>query len=339
MQQYMRPLPVGHEKVTYQDQLELRYLRWDYLVKVANPKESLLLSKEKIVRYAARRAYYKYMYEFNFMSMDLEDVENIARVYTVSYLGLYSMDKNPQKKERFKKSFEEKEKRKTRKADIDKKDNYSLIAFLEQRLLECAHVLRQYCKGEAGFIYYSVFYRVHGDQWPTDDELINSPKRYGWERLTWVDFTKIRDKFLTMTSGYSIEIDGTLYRVAAPNTSIVSGHNDREIRSLIERTSNSPMTPEEELIDREETKTKKVTVKNVTFELSLRDRLSNLIELYKQRSPEKQLRILELFVRWLSRRNGYQREMQEEIDQVKRMIYNLKKKIANSKEEDGPKKP
>jgi hypothetical protein len=333
MQQYMRPLPAGHEKVTYQDQLELRYLRWDYLVKVANPKESLLQSKDKIVRYAARRAYYKYMNEFAFMNMELEDVENIARVYTVSYLGLYSMDKDLKKKERFKKSFEEKEKRKAKRADIEKKDNYSLIAFLEQRLLECAHVLRQYCKGEAGFAYYSVFYRVDGDQWPTDDELISSPKKYGWERLPWADFTKIRDMFLTMTPGYSIELNGKLYRIAVPNTSIVNTCND--ITNLIENVSNSPMTPEEQMIDMEETRSRKVTVKGVTFNISLGERLSNLVDLYKQRPPEKQLRTLKLFVGWLSRRNGHQKEMQEEINQVKRMIYNLKKKIASSKEKDG----
>jgi uncharacterized protein YihD (DUF1040 family) len=333
----MRPLPKGHEKVTYYDHLELRYLRWDYLVKVANPRESLLKSKDKIVKYAARRAYYKYMHEFSFMGMELEDVENIARVYTVSYLGLYSMDTNPEKKARFKKAFEEKEKRKADISDIEKKDNYSLIAFLEQRLLECAHVLRQYCKGEAGFTYYSVFYRVEGDQWPSDDELINSPKKYGWERLAWSDFTKIRDMFVTMASGYSIEIDGTIYRVAIPNTAIVNTTDNNDLASLVETPSNSPMTAEELMIDMEEKATRKVTVKGVTFNVSLAERLSNLIELYKQRPPEKQLRILELFVKWLYRRNGSQKEMQEEIDQVKRMIYNLKKRMANSKEKNEPK--
>jgi hypothetical protein len=337
MRQYMRPLPKGHEKVTYYDHLELRYLRWDYLVKVANPRESLLRSKDKIVKYAARRAYYKYMNEFSFMNMELEDVENIARVYTVSYLGLYSMDTNPEKKARFKKTFEEKEKRKADILDVEKKDNYSLIAFLEQRLLECAHVLRQYCKGEAGFTYYGVFYRVEGDQWPSDDELINSPKKYGWERLSWSDFVKIRNMFTTVVPGYFIEINGTIYRVAVPNTAIVSAPNNNDLTNLIETVSNSPMNAEELMIDMEEKGTRKVTVKGVTFNVSLAERLSDIIELYRQRPPEKQLRILELFVKWLYRRNGSQKEMQEEINQVKRMIYNLKKRMASSKEKNEPK--
>jgi hypothetical protein len=328
-QQYKRPLPAGHDKVTYHDHLELRYLRWDYLVKVANPDEALLQSKDRIVRYAARRAYYKYLHEFSFMSMELEDVENIARVYTVSYLGLYSMEKDQAKQKRFKDTFQEREKREASQEDIEKKDNYSLIAFLEQRLLECAHVLRQYCKGEAGFTYHCVFYRVSGDCWPTDDELISTPGKYGWERLPWTEFTKIRDLFVTMTPGYSIEINGRLYRVAAPNTSIVS--QNEYTFSLIETVANSPMTPEEEIIDREEKRTRKVTVKGVTLEISLQERLSSLVELYKKRTPEQQMRILELFMKWLQRRNGAQKEMQEEINQVRRMIYNLKKKIAKSK--------
>jgi len=328
-QQYKRPLPAGHEKVTYQDHLELRYLRWDYLVKVANPDEVLLQSKDRIVRYAARRAYYKYLHEFSFMNMELEDVENIARVYTVSYLGLYSMDKDQAKRKRFKDTFQNEKKREASKEDIDKKDNYSLMAFLEQRLLECAHVLRQYCKGEAGFTYNCVFYRVSGNCWPTDDELIQTPSRYGWARLPWSEFTKIRDMFVTMAPGYSIEINGKLYRIAAPNTSIVSQNENTSM--LIETVDNSPMTPEEEIIDREEKRTRKVTVKGVTLEISLQERLSRLVELYKKRAPEQQMRILELFMKWLKRRNGDQKEMQEEINQVRRMIYNLKKKIAKSK--------
>lgn len=335
MQQHMRPLPVGHEKVTYQDHLELRYLRWDYLVKVANPSEALLQSKDRIVRYTARRAYYKYLHEFSFMNMELEDVENIARVYTVSYLGLYSMEKDHEKKKRFRASFKEKEKREATKKDIEKKDNYSLISFLEQRLLECAHVLRQYCKGEAGFTYFSIFYRVSGEQWPTDDDLIQTPKKFGWERLPWSEFTKIRDMFLTMAPGYSIELNGKLYRVAAPNTSIVAPSYD--VSSLIETTINSPMTPEEEMIDREDKGTRKVTVKGVTFDISLKERLSNLVDLYRQREPERQMKILNLFMKWLQRRNGSQKEMQEEIDQVRRMIYSLRKSIAKSKEQDGQK--
>lgn len=335
MEQRMRPLPTGYEKVTYQDHLELRYLRWDYLVKVANPNESLLQSKDKIVRYTARRAYYKYLHEFSFMNMEIEDVENIARVYTVSYLGLYSMEKDPSKKDRFKNSFKEKENRDATKKDIEKKDNYSLIAFLEQRLLECAHVLRQYCKGEAGFTYYAIFYRVSGDFWPTDDDLIQSPKKFGWERLPWTEFTKIKDMFLTMAPGYSIELNGKLYRVAVPNTSMVTPNE--EMSSLIETTANSPMTPEEEMIDREDRRTRKVSIKGVTFDISLKERLSNLIDLYKERSPEKQMRTLKLFIKWLQRRNGFQKEMKEEIDQVRRMIYSLKKSIAKSKERDDEK--
>jgi hypothetical protein len=132
-----------------------------------------------------------------------------------------------------------------------------------------------------------------------------------------------------MAPGYSIEINGRLYRVAAPNTSIVA--QNEHTFSLIETVANSPMTPEEEIIDREEKRTRKVTVKGVTLEISLQERLSSLVELYKKRTPEQQMRILELFMKWLQRRNGSQKEMQEEINQVRRMIYNLKKKIAKSK--------
>lgn len=326
MSAYARPLPKGHEKVTYKEHLELRYLRWDYLVKAANPKESLLRSKERIVRYSARRAYFKYLNEFGFMSMEMEDVESIARVYTVSYLGLYSMEKDEAKVARFREYFKKKEGREATSKDIEKKDNYSLMAFLEQRLLECAYVLRQYCKGEAGFSYYSVFYKVSGDKWPTDEELLQSPEKHGWERLPWAKFTKIKDRFAQMVSGYSIEIDGVLYRVAVPSTSLAA-QADVPF-NVMETPSTSPMNPEEELIEREDNKTAKVTVRGITFDISLSERLSLLVDAYQKRPEHVQLRILKRLLGWLIRRNGFQNEMESEINQVKRMISKLNKKLS-----------
>lgn len=328
--QIFRPLPSGHEKVNYYDHLELRYLRWDYLVKAANPKDSLLRKKERVIKYAARKAYYKHIYEFNFMKMGLEDVESIARVYAVSYLGLYSLEKNPTKKDVFKKKFKDTNQKDANLDDVETKDNKQLLSFIEQRFLECSYILRQYCKGEPGFVYYTVFSRTEGNQWPTDEELLSSPKKYGWTKVPWSKFLKIREMFNNVvTPGFSIEIEGILYRVAVPNTSLAN--IDKDPVKFYKKLKNYHPSPEDEIIENEEGKTKKVTVKGVTFDVSLNERLSCLVDLYKERSLEKKLKILNLFMGWMKRRNGSQKELQSEIDQVKSMIYSLKKQIQNGK--------
>jgi hypothetical protein len=50
--------------------------------------------------------------------------------------------------------------------------------------------------------------------------------------------------------------------------------------------------------------------------------------LYNERNNSEKVRILNRFSRWLKRRNGYQKEMQKEIDQVSKMLYSLKKEVT-----------
>lgn len=322
----LRPLPPGHEKVTYRNHLELRYLRWDYLVKTANPKEALLKSKVRAIRYAARLAYGKNTYEFKFMGMELEDIESIATVYAVSYLGLYSIEKDKERLKAFQAKFERENGRKPSKEDIAKKDDYSLMHFIRQRLLECATIMRQYCKGEAGFSYYSVFKRIVGDQSPSDDDLIENPMRYGWKRVQWAEFKQVKDRFPIVAPGYRLTLDGVDYRIATHTTSM--HHSDLTIGDLVDKTTLHTETAEDLMIDMQETNSRKVSVRGVAFNISRSERLSILVDLYKERPLKVQYRILTRLTGWLKRRNGFQNEMEEEIAKVKKMMVSLSSKIS-----------
>lgn len=322
-----RPLPQGHENVNYFDHLELRYLRWDYLVKVANPSDKVLKSKEKIIKYIARSAFSKYAYEFSFMGMDLEDVENIARVYAVSFLGLYSHQHSTKIRQRHTQKFIQKYGQNPSEEDLEKKDSYALMSFLEQRLLECSNVLRQKSKPEPGFSSYNAYVQVSGDQWPSDDELIASPSKYGWRKVAWGKFIKARKNFGAISPGYAVFIDGKIYRVASPDNSVI--HSDPAIGPIYDSLERSPMNPEELMISLQEADTKKVSVGGVGFNVSKKERLSNLVDLYKRRPAHIQKRIMKRAINWLSKRNGFQKEMAEEISMATSILNSLNRKTEN----------
>lgn len=329
MKKIHRPLPQGFENVGYANHFELRYLRWDYLVKAENPEYSVLKEKEAIIRYCARKAYTKYRYEFGFMSMDIEDIENISRVYTVSFLGLYSSKKNNRVKERHSKKLAEQTGKAPSNFEIERKDNKALIAFLNQRLMECAYVFRQKSKGQAGFNYYSVFVRKKGEEWPTDQELMTHPTKFGWEKVSWSTFLKIRKFFNHATPGCPIELEGKIYRVASPETSLVYPEKDEQVEEAHSNDWHNTSNPEDLLIRFEEEKSIPVRDSNKTYAVSLEERISNLVSLFKERSLADQERILARFQRWLKRRNGFQKEMQEEIRQVSQMLTKIREKRDN----------
>lgn len=331
MKNLQRPLPEGHSSVDYKNHFELRYLRWDYLVKAANPSDSLLKSKEAIVRYCARRAFEKYIYEFSFMGMSVEDIESISRVYTVSYLGLYSALNNDSVKDRHVTKLKAANSgRYPSQEELEKKDNRSLISFLDQRLMDCAYIFRQRSKGQVGFSYYAVFMQKHGNEWPDDDSLVAAPTKYGWEKVSWNKFVKIKDMFSSVVPGYALEIKGKIYRVASPDTSLVYSNHD--IGEIFDSPANSPLTPEESLIYFQETDTKLVRMNGTKLGLTKDERLAHLAELFKLRPLDKQERILRRLISWLKRRNGSQKEMREEIEQATKLLNSVKKRLSRNRD-------
>lgn len=248
------------------------------------------------------------------------------------------MKKDAEKRSRQTSRFKMKQGRSPNPKDLERRDNYSLISFLEQRLLETANILRQRSTGQAGFLFYNAYVRVKGDSWPTDDELIENPSMYGWKRVTWSNFTKIRTSIHGAMPGTLLRIDGKDYRVAAPTTSIISveDHDPGEKDDYIYSTGELPKTPEDMLIEHQESKTKKMTINGVTCNISLAERLSLLLDLYEKRTSEKKLKILLRFEKWIKRRKYMftSKEFDQHIKCIKNMISSTKNSVRKSKNED-----
>lgn len=310
MDNIKRPLPEGYEDVKYKTHFELRYLRWDYLVKAENPSDKELVVRDKYIKACAKRAYAKYKYEFHFMGMRLEDVENIARVHAVSYLGLYSSGKNKIIKDRHREKIKLMEGNKASASDLSAKDNLSMMSFINQRLGECAYVFRQKSEGEAGFNYYSVYVQYKGDEWPSDEELVFNPKKFGWKKLAWAKFVKIRDFFNYAAPGFAIEIEGKIYRVASPKSKLSD--------ISFEPPPLDSKDPESHMMEKEEAQEEFLNGTKVdTYHLTL---------LFKERPLKKQERILRLLISWLKRRN-LDGKFSEEIKKTARLLGSVRKRI------------
>lgn len=319
-QKILRPLPEGHENVRYKTHLELRYLRWDYLVKSENPTDQEMKSKEKIVKYCAGRAMKRNGHDFAFMGMTVEDIENIARAHVVSYLSLYSVYADKKKKSRY---ISRAKKRKDPKT-LSKMDNYSLISFLEQRLTECAFVVRQYCRGEAGFTYYFVYKRLAGNSWPSDDELIEKKSFDGWERVPWTEFSKIKNNFPSMVPGFSKELGGILYRVVSPSSYLVYAEDSESY--VHEFAENGYVkSPEDMMIEMEEQTT---TQEEPAADLKFENKIAKLIKLYRTRTEKEKLSLMHNTKKWLERRS-VRANMKKELGLISQIINSLEAKVVS----------
>lgn len=322
MKNVVRPLPEGYGAVTYQDQFELRYLRWDYLVKTENPTENVLKSKEAIVRYCARRAYKKYASEFNYMCMELNDLENIARIYVVEYLGLYSSKNNKKVRNRHRQKIKNKGKEPSKKEMI-LKDNYSLIYFVEQRLAECAHVFRQKSKNQAGYTDINLYIQKTQNLWPSDEELSQNPTKFGWAKASWSFLSKIKKTIPFLYPGLAFEFDGKICRIASNSNKFY----DRSLDYEKDRRANFEFynikSPEDILIELEDQGGKAVCENGDRYIATLEERIKSLIDLFYQRPLDDKIRIIKRTISYLKRR--------DKNDKFKKEILYLKRFLAKIK--------
>lgn len=269
MQQAKRPLPEGHSLVKAKTHLELRYLRWDYFVRSPNVDDSIIVSKNAIVKKCARKIYSKFRYEFDFMGMGIEDLENIGRVQVVSYLGLWGKD--------------------------GKGSDKNLASFISQRLLEAADILRQYNKKEATFQYISVYKGPVGTQIPDTHELMDKNRFTMWKKARWSELSSLPGFLSGAKNGDTVEKDGFVYLFVKPGTSAA----DLEEDGIFEKIpTQEPEDPETLMIQAQTKETRLKTVGDVSFRISKEELFHSLVPLLQKRSLQKKRKFLQRLRRW-----------------------------------------
>jgi hypothetical protein len=353
---FKRPLPEGHENVKTKENFELRYLRWDYLVRAANPTNDELKKFEKSIRYIARTYYKKYQYEFSSSGNQVEDVENVARVHAVSYLGLYSLKSNPNKLKAFKERLVKEGFDPEDETHIDRKENLSLMSFLQQRLEEFALTIRRKFDEEPGMSTMKVFQQVIPGQWPSDEELYEDPASFGWKILSRKAFLALPIRSQYLSPGLSFCIDGKVYRTCSFDTKVYSNfkrknsHHESHhheygetlgqeriftITPLVldDRVLYSNSSSAEDLMIRaEEDGIKVKTFNGLSVEVTRRDRIERVIDRYKNLKDDRKIKLIDRLITILSKKND-----EENLVLARKIRHNLKVKVRKGAVKDGSK--
>lgn len=123
-----------NKRYTYQDNFEMLILRHDYLKRVENADSSWIKKYEPIVKTTASIMFNKLRPNFAKVGYDLDDLESITNCYMVSYMSLYSLERNEQARERINKTYLKRFNRMPTDAEISRKEKINMMSFLRQRI-------------------------------------------------------------------------------------------------------------------------------------------------------------------------------------------------------------
>lgn len=183
-------------KIHSKNEFELCYMRHQYLRRVEyNPSAEEMAPYMKIITHQAKNTFYMYKNLFALVGFDLEDLVNIARIHLVSFLGLYKLDKLPEKYNEFVVVYWNKHVKNPSESDIESKDRASLTAFMKQRMEDVVRVCRQKARNIKGFPT-EEFYFFYGPSRPPMELrfLLEDHEKYQFKKLDAGSFKAIKKK-------------------------------------------------------------------------------------------------------------------------------------------------
>lgn len=199
MKTYLRDLPDSDvidnkTRLSSSDYFELVYMRHNYFRNSTNPAPGRLESFEEMLCNITYKIYYRNMEVFKDVGFELEDLQNIARVHTVSFISMDGLYENEEKMKKFIKRH-----KKTRgahsepdKQDIFRKECYNLAKFLNQRIQEVAMFCgrkNQNIRGSKNKIHYLVGKPLKAF---TNEDIVKYPKEYGFNKITKREYKKLQ---------------------------------------------------------------------------------------------------------------------------------------------------
>ncbi len=138
-----RPAP-SKDKIKTSSDFELAYMRHQYFRRAKyNPTEAEMAPYMKIVEHFTKNTFFVYLNLFKAVGMYQDDILNIGRVHLVSFLGLYALDRTPDKKAAFVETFAWKNYKDPEEKDFDNKNKATFTSFFKQRMEDLVRVCRQ----------------------------------------------------------------------------------------------------------------------------------------------------------------------------------------------------
>jgi hypothetical protein len=222
------------EKIRTSDNFELCYLRHQYFRRVKyNPTEKEMQPYIKIVEHLTKNTFFTYFNLFKAVGMYHDDILSIGRVHLVSFLGLYSLEKNKEKREEYIDRIIKYEFRTPDEADFNQKNKANFTLFFKQRMEDLVRVCRQKVRNIKGqqSEEYSTFC---GKQRPPKyiRSILDSYEEIGYKKISSSVFKSIRKKANVNHDASIFKYDNTWY------VSIVLEQKNLNIEDIIGSGSN-----------------------------------------------------------------------------------------------------
>jgi hypothetical protein len=289
------PLPEDR-RINHKDHFELAYMRWRYFMRSPNPDPKLLKKFEPLVRKVSQQAFGRFRPLFRAAGMDVSDIENVARVQLVSYLGLFSIEHNINNLKKYEQDVINRLGRAPTTQEIQDKDLSNMAAFISQRLLDMSRVCQQKNKRMVGEQFTYAMFRLVGKENPkaTDYDLMIDPKPHGYKRLSQDELVKVkRSVKRRMTASERFIVGGETYRLVYEtrpriNLEGIEGYEDMIFVSSQDQDSQSKL---EEFESRSQLEALQDKFKNLSKKGKKRFLTKAIQKLEKMRGSEEELKL------------------------------------------------
>ena len=183
-------------KIDSKEEFELCYLRHQYLRRVDyNPTKQDMEPYMRVVVSMAKNNYATYKNLFNLVGFNQDDIVNICRIHLISYLGLFSLEKMPEKYKDFIRIYQKRNKEDPKEKDILDKNKANLTYFLKQRMQDLVRICKQKARNIKG-LPVDEYFVFCGEEAPPSSpkKLLKDHGKYGYKKLDLVSFKSIRKK-------------------------------------------------------------------------------------------------------------------------------------------------
>lgn len=193
---YVSRPKAAKRKIHSKNEFELCYLRHKYFRKVKyNPTVENMKPFTHIAAHLAKNTFFRYQMLFSIVGFELEDVINIANVHMVSFLGLFSLEKMPEKYKEFVKLFKYIQGENPKDSDILDKNRANFTLFLKQRMEDVVRVCRQKARNISGMPYEECRYYCGPKKPPKRlSDLLKNHEKFGFKKIDSAVFKTIKKR-------------------------------------------------------------------------------------------------------------------------------------------------
>lgn len=181
------------KRYTYQDNFEMLIVRHDYLKRTENIEPTWLSKFEPIVKTTASIMFEKLRPNFAKVGYDLDDVVAITNCYMVSYMSLYSLERNQDARTRINTSYKKRFNRMPTENEINRKEKINMMSFLRQRIQHASVLCARKARNITVDHDRRATYAFTANSEPASEELIyKEGVKLGYRKVTKAELKEIK---------------------------------------------------------------------------------------------------------------------------------------------------